>query len=117
MGNLSCSFSLESGSEISKNVEMAKAAGGETGKYKKQIIRDKSVVIDSDFFENKRNERAMYKAQFAKYKNDKLAKKVLLATNNAKLQHFVRGQRPIIFYDTMKIREYLQKKERGKKIQ
>ena len=36
------------------------------------------------------------------------AKRVLMATKDAKLQHFVRGQSPIIFYDTMKIREVLE---------
>ena len=51
----------------------------------------------------------MFKAQMAKYKSDALAKKVLMATKNAKLQHFVRGQPAIVFYDTMKIREILGK--------
>ena len=47
--------------------------------------------------------------QLEKYKSDPLAKQVLLATKNAKLQHFVRGQPPIVFYDTMKIRGLLRK--------
>lgn len=100
-------FSLDSMSEISKSAEMAKAAGGKTGKYKKEQIRDKSIQIDPDFFESKRNETAMYKAQLEKYKSDDKAKRVLLATNNAKLQHFVRGKPAIVFYDTMKIRNQL----------
>lgn len=103
-------FSLDSKSEISKSAAMAKAAGGKTGRYKKELIRDKSIKIDPDFFESKRNERAMYNGQLAKYKTDDKARRVLLATNNAKLQHFIRGNEPIVFYDTMKIRRDLQKK-------
>ena len=103
------SFSLDSGSDLSRSPEMAKGAGGKTGKYKGKQIRPKSIKIDADFFDSGENERAMFKAQMAKYKSDALAKKVLMATKNAKLQHFVRGQPAIVFYDTMKIREILGK--------
>lgn len=102
-------FSLDSGSDLSRSPEMAKGAGGKTGKYKGKQIRPKSIKIDAEFFDSGENERAMFKAQMAKYKSDALAKKVLMATKNAKLQHFVRGQPAIIFYDTMKIREMLGK--------
>ena len=67
----------------------------------------KKVKIDEDFFSSKENERAMYRGQMAKYKQVDEARRVLMATKDAKLQHFVRGQSPIIFYDTMKIREML----------
>ena len=45
--------------------------------------------------------------KWPKYSQNQDAKKTLLATKNAKLQHFVRGNEPIVFYDTMKIREVL----------
>ena len=102
-------FALDSGSDISTSPEMAKAAGGKTGKYKGRQIRPKNIKIDPHFFSSGENERAMYRGQMAKYKGDALAKQVLLATKNAKLQHFVRGNPPIVFYDTMKIRSLLRK--------
>jgi hypothetical protein len=67
------------------------------------------VVIDADFFSSRRNVKAMEAGQFAKYSQNEKAKAVLLATKDAKLQHHVRGQPPIVFYDSMKIREQLKK--------
>ena len=49
----------------------------------------------------------MEDAQRAKYTQNKKEKKILLLTKKAKLQHFSRGSPPIIFYDTMRIREEL----------
>ena len=100
-------FAMDSKSDISQSPAMAKGAGGKTGKFKGKLIRPKKIVIDEDFFSSGENERAMYRAQMAKYKQNEEAKRVLLATKDAKLQHFVRGQPPIVFYDTMKIREIL----------
>ena len=104
-------FSLDSGSDMSKDAQMAKSAGGKTGRYKGVKIRDDNVKLDEGFFTSGENKRAMYRGQLAKYKQDELARKVLLATNNAKLQHFVRGGEPVVFYDTMKIRQYLLQRE------
>ena len=100
-------FSLDSKSDISKLPAMAKGAGGKTGKFKGKQIRPKKITMDEDFFSTGENEKAMYRGQMAKYKQNKVAKDVLLATKDAKLQHFLRGQKPIVFYDTMKIREVL----------
>ena len=104
-------FSLDSASKISEDPVLAKAAGGKTGKYKNKQLRPKAIKIDADFFTSKRNESEMYKGQMAKYKTDESARKALLATKNAKLQHYIRGGKPIVFYDTMKIREILAQKE------
>ena len=103
-------FSLDSGSEISEDAKMAKGAGGKTGKFKGKQIRPKSVVMDPDFFTSKRNEVEMERGQMAKYTQNALAKRVLLATGNAKLVHYVRASPPIVFYDSMRIREKLKKK-------
>jgi predicted NAD-dependent protein-ADP-ribosyltransferase YbiA (DUF1768 family) len=100
-------FSLDSKSDISKLPAMAKGAGGKTGKFKGKQIRPKKITMDDDFFSSKENEKAMYRGQMAKYKQNKEANDVLMATKDAKLQHFLRGQKPIVFYDTMKIREVL----------
>ena len=103
-------FSLDSKSDISKLPAMAKGAGGKTGKFKGKQIRPKNIKIDEDFFSSGENEKAMYRGQMAKYKQNKEANDVLLETKDAKLQHFLRGQKPIVFYDTMKIREVLRNK-------
>ena len=102
-------FSVDSGSELSQSPEMAKGVGGKTGKYKGKQLRPKTIKIDPDFFTTNENERAMFRGQMAKYQSDNLAKKVLLATKDAKLQHFIRAAPPVVFYNTMKIREILNK--------
>jgi len=103
-------FTVESGTDISKDPAFAKAAGGKTGKYKKKDWkRPKEIVIDEDFFSSGRNVKTMEAGQMAIYSQNEQAKEVLLATKDAKLQHHVRGQPPIVFYDSMKIRAQLAK--------
>jgi predicted NAD-dependent protein-ADP-ribosyltransferase YbiA (DUF1768 family) len=103
-------FSVESGSDISKDPAFAKSAGGKSGVSKKRgWKRPKDVVIDEDFFSSGRNEKAMEAGQAAKYTQNELARAVLIATRDAKLQHHSRGQPPIVFYDSMRIREQLKK--------
>ena len=101
-------FSLDSNSEISQDPVLAKAAGGKTGKFKGKLIRPRDIVMDEDFFSSGRNVTEMERAQLAKYTQSSRAKAVLKATKNAKLQHYVRGQKPIVFEDTMRIREQIQ---------
>lgn len=109
-------FTVESDSDISKDPAFAKAAGGKTGKYKKMNYkRPKDIVIDEDFFSSGRAQQIMEAGQRAKYTQNEIPKRVLLATKNAKLQHHVRGSPPIIFYDSMKIREELKAPEENKK--
>ena len=43
-------FSLDSGSKLSKDPVLAKAAGG---KFQGKCVRPKEIVIDSDFFKVK----------------------------------------------------------------
>jgi predicted NAD-dependent protein-ADP-ribosyltransferase YbiA (DUF1768 family) len=101
-------FAVESGSKISKSAAFSKSAGGKTGKYKSENWkRDKNIIMDGDFFSSGRNQIAMEAGQQAKYSQNEIPKKVLLATKDAKLQHHVRGSPPIVFYDTMRVRERL----------
>ena len=109
-------FTVESDSDISKDPAFAKAAGGKTGKYKKMNYkRPKDIVIDDDFFSSGKAQQVMEAGQRAKYTQNEIPKRVLLATKNAKLQHHVRGSPPIIFYDSMKIRDELTVPEENKK--
>jgi predicted NAD-dependent protein-ADP-ribosyltransferase YbiA (DUF1768 family) len=102
------SFSLESGSELSKNPKMAKAAGGKTGKYQGKVIRTSKIKIDSDFFEGEkpRTTKEMYLAQSAKFTQNEEMKNLLLATKEAYLLHIL-SRKPISipFDNLMYIRE------------
>lgn len=104
------SFSLDSGSDISKDVDKAKAAGSKSGKYKKDLLRPRDIVIDPDFFEN-RNKVEMYTAQYAKFTQNEQLHKLLLATKKAKLTEYKRGEPAEVYGELMKIREKLLPKE------
>jgi predicted NAD-dependent protein-ADP-ribosyltransferase YbiA (DUF1768 family) len=104
------SFSLDSGTELSKDPAMAKAAGGKTGKLKGELLRPVEVTTDSDFF-GKRQKREMYAAQYAKFTQNEDLKTMLLATGDAKLTHYIRGVEPEVFDELMLIRDKIRKTE------
>tara|TARA_B110000037_G_scaffold68178_2_gene82598 strand:- start:6570 stop:8834 length:2265 start_codon:yes stop_codon:yes gene_type:complete len=117
-------FALGSGSPWEDEPLKALGAGGKGGNVreknpetkKSKIIykRPKEIVMDEDFFDGKNREMVMERGQQAKYEQDEFSKKMLLATKDAKLSHFVprkpKGKNLVTFYDTMRIRQKLKKK-------
>ena len=102
-------FSLDSGSNLSKDPVMAKAAGGKTGKLNNKQFRPPDIKVDDDFFTTDRNIEEMNRAQLAKFMQSDQLKQMLIATKDARLMHFQRGSEPIEFTNLMKIRSDLVK--------
>lgn len=103
-------FSLDSGSDISKDLDIAKAATSKTGKWKDRVLRDKKIQPDPDFYdlgENSRQMVARETALHAKFTQNLDLKKVLLETHMAKLTHFVRGKTPDTDQRLMRLRKKL----------
>ena len=104
------SFSLDSGTDLSKDPNLAKAAGGKSGKLKGTLLRPLQVEIDPDFF-GKRHKKEMYDAQYAKFTQNEDLKRLLLSTNDAKLTHYTRGAPPVVFEELMLIRDKISRME------
>jgi len=102
------SFSLDSGTDLSKDPALAKAAGSKTGKLKGELLRPIEVQIDPDFY-SKSCKQEMYRANYAKFTQHEDLKKLLLDTQNAKLTQFQKGKSPEIMEDLMLIRDKIKR--------
>ena len=103
-------FSLDSDTEISKDLSLARIAGGKTGKTKDNVLREKKIVIDSDFYEvgvNPRHREERFNAIESKFSQNLDLQQILKETQRAKLTHFIRGREPEIDIQLMKLRREL----------
>jgi len=103
-------FSLNSDSEISKDIVVARAAASKSGKHKDVLLRNRKIVPDADFFEIKENPRHVQErrvALYAKFSQNLDLKRTLLETKKAKLVHFVRSREPEIDRLLMQLRKDL----------
>ena len=99
------SFSLDSGSDLSKDPKKAwYAANSKTGLYKGERLREESILQDSDFTEGKK-QKLLYQAQMAKFTQNEELKNILLNTKNATLVHQEKKKEPDIYTSLMLVRE------------
>jgi hypothetical protein len=92
-------FSLDSESDISKDVSLAKKAGSKTP----GDLRSKQIIIDPDFY-GERNLIEYELALHSKFEQNLDLKEMLKSTYPAKLIHFKRGSEPEVCNYLMKIR-------------
>ena len=110
-------FSLDSETDISKDVALAKQAAKKSNKLKsKQKVPD-HVKIDADFFEvgvSPRYIEERKRALVAKFSQNMDLKKILMETKNAKLMQFHRGDTPKIDDLLMKVRLAISDEDKSK---
>jgi predicted NAD-dependent protein-ADP-ribosyltransferase YbiA (DUF1768 family) len=100
-------FSLDSGSDISKDPALAKAAGSKSGMVKGLLYRPSAVKMDADYLSSGQGPKSVLDAMDAKFRQNPEMKRILLATRNAQLYHFQRGKPPVLFSNLMQVREKL----------
>lgn len=101
-------FSLDSNSNISKDLKKAKIAGSKTGSLKGKTYRDVRIKIDPDFYDVNPDARQYTERQIAldaKFTQNLDLKEVLQLTYPAKLVKFMRGNMPETDIYIMKIRK------------
>jgi len=93
-------FALDSESDISKDVSLAKKAGSK----KPDDTRAKNITLDPDFYgERSLEEREL--AMRSKFEQNLDLKELLMATYPAKLLNFKRGKEPEVRMSLMKLRK------------
>jgi len=104
------SFALESGTPLSKNVELAKDAGSKKGinKATKELLRPIEVSVDPEF-DDKIGEKALKDATYAKFFQNEDLRDLLLATKNAKLVYCKKCKEPKLAEELIFVRNTLKK--------
>lgn len=97
-------FSLDSGSDISKDVMLAREAGSKPANK----LRPSDVKIDPDFYGG-RNLLEREKAVYAKFTQNIDLRNILLMTKHAKLMKYVSKSPPEIDIVLMRVRSKIQK--------
>ena len=101
-------FSLNSGSELSKDPSMAHSAGTINGRVNNKKFRNPDIKIDDDFVE--RGEKELFRAQYCKFKQNKDLRNILLKTGNAKLMLYrLKGKPSLLYKGLIYIRHLLRK--------
>jgi len=100
------SFSLDSGTDLSKNPYMARGAGGRTGAFEGELLRPKTVEIDPDFYET-RHAFERTGAVKAKFSQNADLLRALAETKRAKLTHHVKGRPSVVLDELMVARDEL----------
>jgi len=97
------SFAEESGTDLSKDPEKAKAASSTKGKLKGELIRPSGVHKDPEY--KKYKERTMNEALYAKFSQNADLKALLRETKKAKLMHYKKGKEPELAEPLIIVRE------------
>lgn len=103
-------FTYDSQSEISKNVNLAKASISKSGKFNNILVRPENIVLDKEY-NDERKRKNLYAAQYAKFTQNEDLKDLLLETKNAKLQQINDSREPDVLEDLMIIRYKIKEKE------
>lgn len=99
------------GNDFDGDVELAKAAGSQTGiNSTGKLLRPSDIKIDPDFYGNRQYEERE-QALYAKFSQNDDLKQILLLTKNAVLKKHVPKSVPKTDYLLMKVRDRLQKEE------
>ena len=113
----SAARSQDFGSDISKDVALARAAGGKTGKIKDTkkdgkdvVLRPKTVVMDPDFYPVRCHQERV-RALTAKFEQHPELRRILLDTQLAKLTHYVAKHPPETDVELMQVRATLMSKK------
>jgi len=99
------------GNDFDGDVELAKAAGSQTGMDSVgKVLRPSDIKIDPDFYGNRQYEERE-QALYAKFSQNDDLKQILLLTKNAVLKKYVAKTVSKPDYLLMKVRDRLQKEE------
>jgi len=109
-------FTVESGSDIAKDVALARAAGGKTGKQSNLggdkgaahskgdlVLRPSTVIMDPDFYPARCHQERV-RALTAKFSQHPELQRILLDTQRAKLTRYVPKQPAVTDVELMQLR-------------